>query len=245
MWSVPETNRSAATCEDLSTWTPRPGPERRVFDGRYVRLEPLEVGKHADDLYEASSVPDAPQRFRYLFEEPAQDRSEFQDWVRRAEAGSDPLFYAVVDKATGRVAGRQALMRIDNANGVIEIGNVYWGPAIARTTAATEALFLLADHVFGLGYRRFEWKCNNDNEPSKRAAERFGFTFEGIFRQHMIQKGRNRDTAWFAIIDEQWPSLRTAFEAWLDPENFDHTGRQKHRLEELRTSTADLGHEQG
>jgi RimJ/RimL family protein N-acetyltransferase len=141
------------------------------------------------------------------------------------------LFFAVIDKATGRAEGRQGLMRIDTANGVIEIGNILWGPDIARKRVATEALYLCADYVFDtLGYRRFEWKCNNLNEPSKRAAQRFGFAFEGIFRQHMVQKGRNRDTAWFAMTDGDWPKLKAGYEAWLAPENFDAEGQQKSKL---------------
>ena len=142
----------------------------------------------------------------------------------------DPLFFAVVDKNTGRAEGRQALMRIDPANGVIEIGSIMWGPAIARTSVTTEALFLFADYVFSHGYRRFEWKCNDLNEPSKRAAKRFGFQFKGIFRQHMVVKGQNRDTAWFAIMDGDWPRLKAGYEAWLQPDNFDDAGQQKSKL---------------
>ncbi len=155
----------------------------------------------------------------------------------------DPLFYAVIDKASGKVAGRQTLMRIDAANGVIEIGNIYWGPRMAQRPAATEALYLFARHVFDdLGYRRFEWKCNDDNLPSKKAAARFGFTAEGVFRQHLVVKGLNRDTAWFSIIDKEWPALRRAYEGWLSPGNFDAEGRQKRRLEEFR---AEFGAEAG
>lgn len=137
------------------------------------------------------------------------------------------MFFAVVDRDTGRAEGRQALMRIDTDNGVIEIGNVMWGPRLSRTRGATEAFFLFADHVFDLGYRRFEWKCNDDNEPSKQAARRFGFSHEGVFRQHLIVKGRNRDTAWFSILDTEWPALRQRFVEWLDPTNFDESGQQR------------------
>lgn len=152
-------------------------------------------------------------------------------WVDKAAAGDDPLFFAVIDPATGRAEGRQALMRIEPAHGVIEIGNILWGPAIARTRIATEALFLIASHVFDdLGYRRLEWKCDNNNEPSKRAATRFGFAFEGLFRQHMVVKGLSRDTAWFAIIDKNWPRLRAGYEAWLSPDNFDPAGQQLSKL---------------
>jgi RimJ/RimL family protein N-acetyltransferase len=141
----------------------------------------------------------------------------------------------VVDRRTGRAEGRQALMRIDATHGVIEIGSILWGPAIARTRVSTEAFHLFARHVFEtLGYRRFEWKCNNLNEPSKRAALRFGFTFEGVFRQHMVVKGANRDTAWFSILDSEWPELAAAYAAWLDPANFDDAGRQRRTLAECR-----------
>ncbi|PRD42708.1 GNAT family N-acetyltransferase [Phyllobacterium phragmitis] len=220
---------------DLKHWTVRPLPERKVLEGTYVRLEPLDAAKHGDGLFEASSVPDVAQRFTWLFEDAPADRAAFQPWLEKAEASADPLFFAVIDKATGKVAGRQALMRIDPEHGAIEIGNIYWGLLIARRPAATEAQFLFARMVFDeLGYRRYEWKCNNENEPSKRAARRFGFQFEGVFRQHLVVKGKNRDTAWFSITDGEWPALRQAYEKWLSPDNFDADGNQKKRLEDLR-----------
>jgi RimJ/RimL family protein N-acetyltransferase len=223
---------------DLQNWTPRPKPERKVLEGRYVRLEPLDPKKHGDELFAASSVADADQRFTWLFEFPPATREEFEPWLEKVAKSEDPLFFAVVDKASGKVAGRQTLMRIDPTHGVIEIGNIYWGPLISRKPAATEAQFLFMQYIFDeLGYRRYEWKCNNDNLPSKRAAERFGFSFEGIFRQHMVAKGKNRDTAWFSILDSEWPALRQAYQAWLAPENFDSDGQQKKKLEEFR----DLG----
>jgi len=220
---------------DLAHWTPRPRPERRVLDGRFVRLEPLSAARHGDGLFAASTVPDAASRFRYLAEVPPDSRAAFQPWLDKAEASDDPLYFAVIDKASGAVAGRQTFLRTDPANGVTEIGHIYWGPAVARRPAATEALYLFARHAFDdLGYRRFEWKCNNANEPSKRAAIRFGFSFEGVFRQHLIIKGENRDTAWYSIIDGEWPIVKAAFEAWLDPSNFDAAGNQLRRLEEIR-----------
>jgi RimJ/RimL family protein N-acetyltransferase len=221
--------------ENLSEWQPRPRPERREIDGRHVRLEPLSAARHGDGLFAASSVPDADGRFAWLPDYPPQTRADFQPWLDKAQASEDPLFFTVVDKASGKVAGRQTLMRIDAANGVIEIGNIYWGPLMSRKPAATEAQYLFMKYIFDdLGYRRYEWKCNNRNEPSKRAAERFGFKFEGIFRQHLIVKGENRDTAWYSIIDKEWPALRSAYEAWLDPANFDGEGQQTQRLEEIR-----------
>lgn len=218
---------------DLSHWTPRPRPDFRVIEGRYVTLEPLDPAAHAECLFAASQVPDAVDRFRWLFEDPPTDLPNFHAWVERVAASPDPLFWAIRDKATGRIAGRQTLMRIDPAHGVIEIGNIYWGPPIARQRGATEALYLFMAHVFDdLGYRRFEWKCNTFNEPSKTAARRFGFTFEGVFRQHMVTKGQNRDTAWFSILDGEWPRLKAGYRAWLDPDNFDSDGRQRRRLQD-------------
>lgn len=221
--------------EDLSTWTARPRPGRVVLEGHYVRLEPLDPARHGDGLYEASSVPDAAERFRWLPDYPPESRAAFQPWLDKAAASEDPLFFAVIDKASGKVAGRQTLLRIDPANGVIEIGHIYWGPLISRKPAATEAQFLFTRYAFDdLGYRRYEWKCNDANEPSKRAASRFGFRPEGVFRQHMIVKGQNRDTAWYSIIDKEWPPLRQAYEVWLHPSNFDSDGRQRRTLEEYR-----------
>ena len=225
--------------EDMSCWTPRQKPERVVLDGLYARLEPLDTERHGKELFSVSQVPDADDKFRWLAENPVDDEAAFLAWVKKSEASEDPLYFAVVDKASGKVAGRQTYMRIDTQNGVIEIGNIYWGPLIARKRAATEALYLFMRHAFAdLGYRRFEWKCNNDNEPSKRAALRFGFTFEGVFRQHLIVKGLNRDTAWFSIIDKEWPALEKAYEAWLAPENFDADGQQRRKLETFQPAQA-------
>ena len=222
--------------EDMRHWTARARPSVAAIEGRFVRLERLDPARHAEGLYEASATTEAEQKFRWLYETPPADRESFRAWVEKVAESQDPLFYAVIDKASGKVAGRQTLMRIDAANGVIEIGNIYWGPRMAQRPAATEALYLFARHVFDdLGYRRFEWKCNDDNLPSKKAAARFGFTAEGVFRQHLVVKGLNRDTAWFSIIDKEWPALRQAYEAWLQPANFDAVGRQKRRLEEFRS----------
>jgi RimJ/RimL family protein N-acetyltransferase len=212
---------------------PRPRPAGTVLDGRYARIEPL-AAAHAGALYEASSGPGADARFAYLFDEPPAGLEAMRAWIARAAATGDQVFSAVIDKASERVAGRQALMRIVPEHGVIEIGNILWGPAISRTRVATEALYLAARHVFeDLGYRRFEWKCNDRNEPSKAAARRFGFSFEGLFRQHMWVKGANRDTAWFSMLDLEWPGFRREYDRWLDPSNFDAAGRQKSKLQVL------------
>ena len=212
--------------------TPQPArsaPERNVLEGRYVRLEPLER-RHAADLLAASQGQGVPERYRWLFEFAPTTLVEAETFIDRVNAGTD-RYVAVIDRATGRAVGRQAWMRIFPEHASIEIGGAYWGPAMARTRLATEALFLFARHAFDdLGYRRFEWKCNDRNEPSKAAALRFGFTPEGVFRQDRIVKGENRDTAWFSIIDGEWPGLRAEYERWLAEENFDADGVQRTRL---------------
>ena len=206
-------------------------PQRSVLEGRYVRLEPLGP-EHAADLWAASSDPGAEARYRYLSETAPASAAEMEAWVHRVHTGDDPLVFAVVDRVSGRTGGRQSLMRIVPEHGVIEIGGIYWGPGVARTRLATEAVYLFARHSFeDLGYRRFEWKCNAANAASKRAAERFGFSFEGVFRQHMIQKGENRDTAWFAMLDGEWPTRKAGFERWLDGGNFDAEGQQRSALQ--------------
>lgn len=216
---------------DLKQWKGVPRPSRVVLEGRYTRLEPVDAQRHGVQLLAASTGPGAEERFRYLFENPPADIADLETWLGKAETSSDPLFFAVIDRATGRAEGRQALMRVDPVHGVIEIGSILWGPSIARTRVATEALYLFACYAIEtLGYRRFEWKCHNRNEPSKRAALRFGFSYEGLFRQHMVMKGENRDTAWFAMIDQDWPRLKAGYEAWLSPDNFDAGERQLSRL---------------
>jgi RimJ/RimL family protein N-acetyltransferase len=198
-------------------------PQRLTLEGRYTRLEPVGL-RHAADLFAAVDGP----RFRWLFEGPPQTEAEMIAWVEAAAISADRVYFAVIDKMTGRAEGRHALMNIVPAHGSIEVGGVYWGPRLSRTRAATEALFLHARYVFDeLGYRRFEWKCNNLNEPSKAAARRFGFVFEGVFRQHMIIKGESRDTAWFSMLDGDWRRIRSEYERWLAPSNFSADGLQK------------------
>ena len=216
----------------------RPGPanepERTVLEGRYTRLEPLDAGRHCDDLLAASTPPDRAARFRYMPELPPEVPDHFGSWLAGCADRTDPLFFAVVDASTGRAEGWQTLMRITPAHQCIEIGNIYWGHRIAGTRVATEALYLFAVYALDtLGYRRFEWKCDALNAPSRRAALRFGFTCEGHFRRAVIIRGRSRDTSWFSIIDDEWPALKAAYERWLAPENFDGEGRQKTRLSEL------------
>ena len=217
--------------DNLESWSGSAKPQRLVLNGRYARLEPLSVAQHSEDLYGIACGDGAENLYQYLLEPAPQTHTEFTEWAVRAEASEDPLFFAVIDSATQRAGGRQALMRFDQAHGVVEVGHILWGPAIARTRVATEAFFLLADYVFStLGCRRLEWKCDSRNEPSQRAARRFGFVFEGVFRHHMVVKGHNRDTAWFSIIDDDWPLLRENFVSWLAPSNFDSDGIQKRSL---------------
>jgi len=219
---------------DLSKWAPCRLPEAKILTGQFVRLEPLNAKKHGDDLFKDASQASEARRFDYLMENPTPSRAEFDAFLQRAELSRDPLYFAVIDQETGRAIGRQSFLRIEPAHGVIEIGHIYWGPLLRGRRQATEAQFLFADYVFSeLGYRRYEWKCNNDNQPSKIAAKRFGFSFEGIFRQHMVTKGKNRDTAWFSIIDTDWVKLRPLYLKWLQRDNFDATGNQKIRLSDL------------
>lgn len=203
--------------------------------GAHVRLEPLDPPRHGPALFDAAHGPGAdPRLWDFLSYGPFTDAAEYVAWAEAEAAGDDPLSYAIVD-ARGVPSGIASYLRITPEHGVIEIGHIWFGAALQRTRAATEAIFLLAGHAFDeLGYRRLEWKTDSQNERSRRAAERFGFTFEGVFRQHQVVKGRSRDTAWYALLDHEWPAARAAFEAWLSPENFDSGGRQRRSLAELR-----------
>ncbi len=218
---------------------PAKRPERVTLAGRWITLTPLDADKHAEALFEGANGGDKDRVWTYLFDGPYADPAVFKANIAAKAQSTDPLFFAVLDNASGAAVGYQTFLRIDPANRVIEVGNILYTPAMQRTAGATEAQYLFAQYVFDqLGYRRYEWKCNDLNAPSKRAAERFGFTFEGIFRQHMIVKGRNRDTAWFAMLDREWPERKAAYERWLAPGNFDAAGRQKVRLSELMPRTA-------
>lgn len=213
----------------MSVKPAKSAPERIVLEGRYVRLEPFER-RHAADLLEVSNLDGGAERYRWLFSHAPQTLEEMEARIEAENAGPNS-YVAIVDRQTGKALGQQAWMRIFPQNASIEIGGVYWGLPMARTQMATEALYLFARHAFDdLGYRRFEWKCNNRNEPSKAAATRFGFQFEGVFRQDMIVKGESRDTAWFSIIDGEWPAMRAEYERWLSPDNFDAAGQQRSRL---------------
>ena len=208
---------------------PAAAPAHRPLAGARVRLEPLDPDRHAEDLLAAAAAD--RKLWDYLPYGPFADAAELRDWLAERADSTDPLFLAVVDTQTGRAGGVVSYLRIEPEHGCIEIGHIWFGGPLQRTPAATETIYLLARHAFDdLGHRRLEWKCDAANARSRRAAERFGFTFEGVFRQHMIVKGRNRDTAWFALLDSEWPAARAAFEAWLSPENFDADGRQRSPL---------------
>jgi RimJ/RimL family protein N-acetyltransferase len=210
---------------------PAARPEPITLRGRYVRIVPLDPAAHGDALFARTSGPQHEALWTYLFDGPYSDRSAFDRALRAKAESPDPFHYAIVDAASEEAVGTAALMRIEPLHRVIEVGSIIYTPALQRTRGATEAMYLLARYVFEtLGYRRYEWKCHALNAPSRRAARRLGFTFEGIFRQHMIMKGRSRDTAWFSMLDSEWPDRRARFEAWLDPANFDAEGRQKTRL---------------
>ena len=207
-------------------WKPAPPPVPNILPGRYVTLEPLNAERHSAALWEAVRGHD--EVWAWLADGPYSTESELREAIERKQTAADAVFLAIVPVASGLAAGYASYMRIEPAHGVVEVGNILLSPALQRTTAATEAMYLMARHVFdNLGYRRYEWKCNALNEPSRRAALRFGFTFEGIFRQHTVIKGRNRDTAWFSMLDHEWPARKRAFEVWLRPANFDLEGRQR------------------
>lgn len=218
----------------LPGWTARALPSGVAMEGRWCRIEKLDAARHAQALYAAYAQAPDGRDWTYMFSGPFADEGQYIEHARAAAASRDPLHYAILD-GSGTACGTAALMRIDPANGTIEVGHIAYAPRLKQSHAGTEAMFLLMRRVFDeLGYRRYEWKCDSLNAPSRRAAERYGFRFEGIFRQAVVYKGRNRDTAWYAITDADWPALRSAFEAWLAPENFDANGKQRRSLEACR-----------
>jgi len=209
-------------------------PERTTLCGRAVTLVPLDAEAHADALFRGANGREKDRLWTYLPYGPYSDPTEFKASIAVKAQSTDAIYFAILDKSTGEAVGHQAFHRIEPTHRVIEIGHILYTPRMQRTIGATEAQYLFAAYVFDtLGYRRYEWRCDDLNAPSKRAAARFGFTFEGVFRQHMIVKGRNRDTTWFAMLDSEWPARRAAFERWLDPANFDAAGHQKVRLMSL------------
>jgi RimJ/RimL family protein N-acetyltransferase len=220
--------------ETLLDSSPARLPLRQTHEGRVVRLEPLAAAAHAEALYDGTHGVGKEELWRYLFEGPFPDARAFEAYIERCASLSEQLFFAIIDKPSGLAAGYASYLRIEPVHRCIEVGNILYTPRLQQTVGATEAMYLMARHVFDdLGYRRYEWKCNALNAPSRRAAPRLGFIFEGIFRQHMIVKGRNRNTAWYSILDSEWPDRKANFERWLDPGNFGVDGRQKVSLSAL------------
>jgi len=217
--------------EPVENWTPPPRPGALVLEGRHVRLEPLEADTHAFDLHASYQGHDA--LWDYMPYGPFAASAAYHRWAREREGGADPVFLVLRDAATGKAGGVASYLRITPEAGSIEVGHICISPSMQRGAAATEAMFLMMDWAFRAGYRRYEWKCNALNLASRRAAQRLGFSFEGVFRNHMVVKGRNRDTAWFSVIDSEWPALREAFSVWLAPGNFDARGQQRERLSDL------------
>ena len=215
-------------------WQPASLPGNKTLEGRFIRLEKLDPARHGDDLWLVLNGPDSdPKLWDYLPYGPFNEREAFDTWLQRHASDTDPWFYSVVDQNTGVTEGVISLMSIVAAHGRIEIGHVTFGGRMQRTPKGTEAIYLLAKEAFALGNRRLEWKCNTNNARSRRAADRFGFSYEGLFRQHMVVKGVNRDTAWYSILDSEWPELQKAFESWLAVDNF-KDGQQVKGLEAFR-----------
>jgi RimJ/RimL family protein N-acetyltransferase len=222
--------------EDLSNWKPRPAPEPVTLKGRFVTIIPYVRAEHAEALWNALGGIGTNERLRYFAAPDFAHSEDFANWLDGVKKAGW-LTELFIDNKSGEVVGMAHYMRADPANGVVEVGGVAHGFAMAQSPISTEVHYLMAKHVFDdLGYRRYEWKCDNANEPSKVTANRLGFSFEGVFRKHMLSRGKNRDTAWFSMIDDEWPALKAAFEAWLDPSNFDADGNQKRKLTEIRSS---------
>lgn len=216
---------------EVKDWLPPPLPGAGDLTGRHVRLEPLDAAAHAADLHRAFSGHET--LWDYMPYGPFVSQGAYHRWVKEVTSRPDPFFYALRDPLSGKCGGVASFLRILPEAGSIEVGHICIAPELQRSVAATEAMFLMMDWAFAAGYRRYEWKCNALNLPSRRAAQRLGFSFEGVFRNHLVVKGRNRDTAWFSVIDSEWPALREAFGAWLRPANFDTSGRQRERLSDL------------
>lgn len=217
---------------ELDNWEECPRPPSTAVAGRFCRIEPLDPQRHAQALFDANRLDKEGANWTYLGYGPFETLAEYRGWMETVCVNADPMYHAIVDRSTDLAVGVASLMRIDPANGVIEVGNINYSPKLQRHPAATEAMYLFMRRVFDeLGYRRYEWKCDSLNGPSRDAANRLGFTFEGIFRQAVVYRGRNRDTAWFSIVDHEWPAINRAFNGWLDPANFDSEGRQQEPLQ--------------
>jgi RimJ/RimL family protein N-acetyltransferase len=221
----------------LSNWSARQPPPRTPMTGRFCKVEPLNPERHAEDLFAANCADAVGRNWTYLPEDqgPHPSLDLYRRWAEAVARTDDPLWHTIIDRETGRAVGVAAYARIDRTSGVIEVGGINYSPRLQRRPAATEAMYLMMRRVFDQrGYRRYEWKCDSLNAPSQSAALRLGFRYEGLFRQAVVYKGRSRDTAWFSVIDSEWPALRRGFERWLDPANFDSEGRQRASLSSLR-----------
>jgi len=219
----------------MDNWQPCPTPSPIEMSGSFCQLQPLNCAKHAEDLYSHFQLDSENKIWTYLPYGPFKDFSEFSNWLTQKSQSQDPLFFAIIDKNSGRALGVASFLRMVENNGVIEVGHINYSPKLQKTPAATEAMYLMMQYAFEeLGYRRYEWKCDSLNNGSRNAATRLGFTFEGIFRQALIYKGRNRDTAWYSITDQEWPALKTAFESWLASSNFNEQGVQIKSLGEIQ-----------
>lgn len=221
------------TGEPVKGWSGANGPDSAPMTGRFCLLEPAGRPEQADELFGVFAGGDDARDWLYLPYGPFPDRDTFAAWYAATCGGEDPLFFVIREAETRRAVGLASFLNINRRMGCIEVGHIHFSPSLQCSAAATEAMYLMMKRVFECGFRRYEWKCDSFNERSRRAAQRFGFSFEGVFRQHYVVKGRNRDTAWYACIDREWPELRAAYEAWLSPENFDGEGRQRRRLTEL------------
>jgi RimJ/RimL family protein N-acetyltransferase len=217
----------------VANWSPPPRPSLDPMSGRFCRVEPLDATRHAADLHAANRIDAEGRNWTYLPYGPFETPTSYAAWVESVAAKPDPMFWAIVDLATGKAVGVASYLRIDPESGSIEVGHINFSPRLQRNPAGTESMYLMMQRAFTLGYRRYEWKCDALNAASRAAAQRYGFSYEGIFRQARLTKGHNRDTAWYGAIDSEWPALDRAFKLWLDPSNFDQQGRQRVALSTL------------
>ncbi|MBU66559.1 MAG: GNAT family N-acetyltransferase [Cupriavidus sp.] len=221
----------------LPAWAPPPAPPKKALQGHYCRVEPLDITSHLEDLYAAIALDREGRSWTYLDYGPFPSSDDYRAWIMASCLGDDPMFFAIVDSQSNKAVGVASYLNIEPSSGSIEVGHIHYSPLLQRTPIATEAMYLLMQQAFELGYRRYEWKCDSLNAPSRAAALRLGFTFEGIFRNAVVVKGRSRDTAWFSITAAEWPRVRAGCAAWLDPSNFDGEGRQRHGLADLRAAS--------
>ena len=219
--------------EPVENWSPPPTPPRRAMRGGYCIVEPLSVEKHSADLFRANQLDRENRIWVYLPYGPFATLDDYQRWMTETCLGGDPMFFAIIDQQTNQAAGVASYLRINPEAGSIEVGHINYSPAMQSTAMATEAMYLMMKNAFALGYRRYEWKCNALNQRSRTAATRLGFTFEGIFRQMLIVKNRNRDSAWYSILDKEWSAVESAFQTWLAADNFDENGTQRQSLSTL------------